>query len=140
MTAKKKKRLGYTYAVGRRKTATARVRFYTSDDPSKEGTVVVNEKAYNEYFNPQVAPIIVEPLKLIAAEVGGYFTLKVSGGGDNSQAEAVRHGISRLLVSLNEDWKTLLKQKGYLKRDSRMKERKKPGLKRARRAPQWSKR
>lgn len=134
----KKKRRGYTYAVGRRKTATARVRFYKSDE--KEGDITVNETPLAEYFPSNETRLVELALKVIDAKVGGYFTVKVSGGGAHSQAQAVRHGIARALVQLNEDWKPALKQKGYMTRDPRMKERKKPGLKRARRAPQWSKR
>lgn len=136
--ATRKKKLDYTYAVGRRKTANARVRFYT--DASQEGKVTVNEQDVTEYFDAMAAKEAVAPIKLVAAPIGGYFTVKVTGGGKSAQAQAVRHGISRILIDMNEEWKPLLKQKGYLTRDSRMKERKKPGLRGARRAPQWSKR
>lgn len=134
----KRKRKPYNFAVGRRKTSTARVRFMKSDE--KEGSVEVNGKASNEYFAHGLREIVIAPIELVSAKLGGYFTVKVSGGGSRSQAEAIRHGITRLLVEINEDWKPVLKSKGYLTRDPRMKERKKPGLKRARRAPQWSKR
>lgn len=137
-TSPKKKR-SYLYAVGRRKTSTARVRFISSTE-RKDGDVEVNGKPYTDIFSADISDIVVEPIKLIAQELGGYFTVKVSGGGVHSQVEAVRHGISRILVQMNADWKALLKAKGYLKRDPRVKERKKPGLKRARRSPQWSKR
>lgn len=133
-----KKPKGYLYAVGRRKTSSARVRFY---EGKAEGTQVkVNDKAYDEYFPKNIAEIVNDPIRLLAQELGGYFTVKVEGGGIHSQAEAVRHGIARILILINPDWKSALKPRQYLTRDSRMKERKKPGLKRARRSPQWSKR
>lgn len=134
-----KKKRAYLYAVGRRKTASARVRFMTTSE-QPNGTILINEKPANQYFSEDVALIVSEPIQLIAQDLGGYFTVKVSGGGIHSQAEAIRHGIARILLQINEDWKTVLKPKGYITRDSRVKERKKPGLRRARRAPQWSKR
>lgn len=134
-----KKKRGYLYAVGRRKTATARVRFYEGDTHAA-GSVAVNGVPHTEFFPRTTQDVVLEPITLIAAPLNGYFTAKVAGGGQMSQAEAVRHGIARILVQINDDSRTLLKSRGYLKRDPRMKERKKPGLKRARRAPQWSKR
>lgn len=139
MPVSKKKKKGYLYAVGRRKTAIARVRFYENAEKAV-GSVEVNGKPSTEYFPPAIADIVTQPITLIAAPLEGHFTVKVLGGGQHSQAEAVRHGITRLLIQLNADWKDILKSKGYLTRDPRMKERKKPGLRRARRAPQWSKR
>jgi|SRR3989339_246166 len=141
MTAQisKKKRTGYTYAVGRRKTASARVRYYESSE-QPTGTILVNNKVLEKYFPVDLALIVQEPIELVAPKLKGYFTVKVQGGGSHSQAESVRHGITRILVILNEEWKPLLRSKGYVTRDQRVKERKKPGLKRARRAPQWSKR
>lgn len=129
----------YVYAVGRRKTATARVRLYQNTD-KPDAHVEVNGQNHTEYFEPTFAKEITDLLDLVTQEKGGHFTVKVEGGGKHSQAQAVCHGIARILVSLNEELRTLLKQKGYLRRDPRMKERKKPGLRRARRAPQWSKR
>lgn len=134
----KKTKTDYIYAVGRRKTASARVRFYSSAE--REGEIEVNGVPYTEYFPVTVAHIVKDALHAIDGTANGYFTVKVAGGGSQSQAEAVRHGISRILVELNESWKATLKKNGYLKRDPRRKERKKPGLRRARRAPQWSKR
>ncbi len=122
--------------MGRRKTATARVRFIAGNAEE----VIVNEIELSKFPDQHLADVMREPLKLISQTIGGQITVKVTGGGAHAQAEAVRHGIARLLLSMNADWRTLLKAKGYLTRDSRMKERKKPGLKRARRAPQWSKR
>lgn len=129
----------YQHSVGRRKTAIARVRFYLGTPESGE-EFIVNEKKLNEYFSEREEAIVKSATELLAQDLGGYWTFKVIGGGKHSQAEAIRHGISRLLVAMNEEWKPALKAKGYMTRDSRMKERKKPGLRRARRAPQWSKR
>lgn len=129
----------YQHAVGRRKTAIARVRFYEGA-PENGDMYTVNEKKLEDYFSEREQQIVKSPVELLAQDLGGYFTFKVVGGGKHAQAEAIRHGISRLLVAMNEDWKAPLKAKGYMTRDSRMKERKKPGLRRARRAPQWSKR
>lgn len=133
---------GYKYAVGRRKTATARVRFYEGGTAENGGkhNIVVNEATLEEFFPESQTQVVIEPITALAAALDGYFSVKVNGGGVQSQAEAVRHGIARLLVQLNEEWKPVLRQKGFLTRDPRMKERKKPGLRRARRAPQWSKR
>ncbi len=137
-TPTRKKRRGYLYAVGRRKTAVARVRFVKREDG--KGEVEVNEKSVEEYFPKEIVPVVLEPITLANTTFDGKFTVRVVGGGTKSQAEAIRHGIARILVQINEDWRPLLRSKGCLTRDSRMKERKKPGLKRARRAPQWSKR
>ncbi|MFH1426648.1 MAG: 30S ribosomal protein S9 [Candidatus Kerfeldbacteria bacterium] len=136
--ASKRKRRGYTYAVGRRKTSTARVRFYKSEE--RVGEIEVNGKKPGEYFAAHVATIPKEAIDALSEPVEGYFTVRVTGGGSKSQAEAVRHGIAQILILLNEDSRAVLRKKGFVTRDPRMKERKKPGLKRARRAPQWSKR
>jgi small subunit ribosomal protein S9 len=137
MTQTKKKRSGQ-YAVGRRKTASARVRFMEGEGTA--GTISVNGMPAEKYFQPNYSQLVQQPAAAIAAPLNGSFVATVVGGGPRSQAEAVRHGIARILVDMNEDWKKVLRQKGYLTRDPRMKERKKPGLRRARRAPQWSKR
>lgn len=125
----------YTEAVGRRKTATARVRITSS----KQNTVTVNDKKLADYFVlTEAQNIILSPLQ----NAGEKFnvTAKTSGGGMKAQAEAVRHALSRALTKLNPDLRKDLKALGFLKRDPRAKERKKFGLKAARRAPQWSKR
>lgn len=127
----------YIEAVGRRKTATARVRI----TPATKTSFVVNDKDVKEYF-------VTEELQMIAqeaiskSEVGEKFNVSVHvlGGGIHAQAEAVRHGISRTLVMRDEELKNKLKKLGFLKRDSRQVERKKFGLKKARKAPTWSKR
>lgn len=125
----------YTEAVGRRKTATARVRIV----PAKSASIVVNEKPIADYFP---AGLFVEtafqPLKTLGVTYA--VSAKVRGGGHKAQAEAIRHGISRAITELVPEQRKDLKVKGYLKRDPRAKERKKFGLKAARRAPQWSKR
>ncbi len=125
----------YTEAVGRRKTASARVRVQNA----KTTALVVNGKQGHEYFPlPTMVDDALAPLKSIA---GGYaVSAVVKGGGHKAQVEAVRMGIARALVEIDAETRKDLKQKGFLKRDPRAKERKKFGLKAARRAPQWSKR
>lgn len=123
-------------AVGRRKTASARVRIAAG-----KGVITVNGKelaAYFPYFEQQ--ELILAPLKALAKEKDLDFSVKVAGGGTKGQAVAVQHGIARALVIWNEDFRKTLKTLGFLTRDPRVKERKKFGLKKARRAPQWSKR
>ena len=127
----------YIEAVGRRKTAIARVRI----TPSTKGTFVVNEKDVKEYFVTEDLQMIAQEA-LTKSEIGEKFTVTVQvlGGGIHAQAEAVRHGLSRTLVERDEIVKNTLKKLGFLKRDSRQVERKKFGLKKARKAPTWSKR
>lgn len=127
----------YFEAVGRRKTATARVRFWLNDNRQE---IIVNNKNYIDYFQrEELQNVLVEPL--IKSGIKTYkISIKVFGSGLRAQAYAARHGLSRALVLARPESKTILKTLGYLTRDSRMKERKKPGLKGARRAPQWSKR
>ena len=126
----------YHYANGKRKTAVARVRLYKGD-----GAIWVNEKTLEEYSKTKVSSQLIKPpLKLTGHEGKFTITAKVVGGGQNAQAEAVRHGISKALLLVDETLKHTLKQAGLLTRDPRSKERKKFGLKRARRAPQFSKR
>lgn len=136
-----RKRRSYLYAVGRRKTAVARVRYYKKGD----GSIEVNQKDFQKYFPTSLLQALARsPMELIKDQLPDVLeaklTIKVQGGGMHSQAEAVRHGISRVLLSLDESLRSSLKKAGFLTRDPRRKERKKPGLKRARRAPQWSKR
>ena len=132
-----KKTLAYLYAVGKRKTATARVRLH---DDERNGIEVngVDYTKYFPYFEWQDA--VIKPLEKLNLLGKYFFSVKVLGGGKHAQAEAVRHGISRTLLKLNEEYKKTLRGEGFLTRDARKKERKKPGLKRARRAPQWAKR
>ena len=127
----------YIEAVGRRKTSTARVRI---TEASKE-SVAVNDKTVSAYFpTKELQSIVAEAVE--KSKVAGKFTIsaKVIGGGIHSQAEAIRHGLARALVSFDEETRKRLKKLGFLKRDPRMKERRKFGLKKARKAPQWSKR
>lgn len=125
----------YTEAVGRRKTATARVRI----TPAKATSMTVNGKEAHEYFPLAIQmKTAYEPLQTLGATYA--VTAKVQGGGTKAQAEAIRLGISRAIVEINPEQRKDLKVKGFLKRDPRARERKKFGLKGARRAPQWSKR
>ncbi|MFT5037186.1 MAG: small subunit ribosomal protein S9 [Candidatus Azotimanducaceae bacterium] len=128
----------YIEGIGRRKTATARVRI----TPAKATSVVVGDKPLNEYFPHQALQDDV--MSVLAAEEAGIqhytITAHVNGGGLSSQAEAIRLGIARALVKEKADRRLVLKPLGFLKRDPRSVERKKPGLLKARRKPQWSKR
>lgn len=125
----------YTEAVGRRKTASARVRI----EEAKTASVTVNGKPADEYFPLEtLVKTVYAPMQALGSTYA--VSAKVAGGGHKSQAEAVRHGISRAITALVPEQRKDLKVRGFLKRDPRAKERKKFGLKGARRAPQWSKR
>ncbi len=125
----------YTEAVGRRKTATARVRI----SEAKSASMMVNGKTADEYFPLDVmVQMAFSPLKLLGATYA--ISAHVNGGGLKSQAEAIRLGLSRAMIEVVPEQRKDLKVRGFLKRDPRAKERKKFGLKAARRAPQWSKR
>jgi small subunit ribosomal protein S9 len=127
----------YYYGTGRRKTAVARVRLY----PSGDGLIVVNGRNADEYFPREtLMQAVRSPLRIL--ELGNRFSIsvKVVGGGVSGQAGAVRHGIARALVRADEEFRPVLRKNGFLTRDPRMKERKKYGLKRARKAPQYTKR
>jgi small subunit ribosomal protein S9 len=127
----------YHYAVGKRKRAVARVRLYLKGS----GKSFVNDRELKEYFPTDFAQqVIASPLKMTDMLKTFDITAKVVGGGPSSQSEAVRHGISKALLLHDPALRSVLKPAGYLTRDSRIKERKKYGLKRARRAPQFSKR
>jgi len=127
----------YFEGTGRRKTSMARVRLYNK----KSGLAIVNNKKLEEYFPTEaLQKTALSALDKMKSLDRFEVRVVVRGGGMNSQAEAVRHGIARALVVSNLEYKKRLKKSGFLTRDSRMKERKKFGLKRARRAPQWSKR
>lgn len=124
--------------LGRRKAAIARVAFSPAVDNQLQ--VTVNGRQWKEYFNYfEWQDIILSPLKAVGMETA-HIAIRVSGGGIRGQAEAIRLAIARALLSIQKDARPSLKKAGFLTRDSRIKERKKPGLKRARRAPQWSKR
>lgn len=127
----------YLNAIGRRKTAVARVRLYKSGT----GAIMVNDEKGEKYFaENDLYSIVTQPLKLSGLNKDLNFSIFVCGGGKKGQAEAVRHGIARALEEYDENLRPSLKAKDLLTRDARKKERKKPGLKKARRAPQWAKR
>lgn len=126
----------YFEATGRRKTAIARVRLFT-----RAGDFTVNNKPYTGHFStPELQKIVEDALKKMKLWERFRVSVKVSSGGIHAQAEAIRHGLARCLVKFNPDFRKRLKRAGFLRRDPRMKERKKFGLKKARRAPQWAKR
>ncbi len=126
----------YIESVGRRKTATARVRI----TPSSKFDFIVNDKPFDEYFKTDTQRRTAKEALDVVKSSKYKITVKAKGSSLPSQAEAVRLGIARALVKEDETRRSELKEKGYLKRDPRKKERKKFGLKKARRAPQWSKR
>ena len=127
----------YWEAVGRRKKSVARVRLFTKGGRE----FLINNKSFKEYFPTlELQQIVTSALEKMNVLDKLRILIKVKGGGYHSQAEAVRHAISRALVKFNQNFRKKLKKAGYLTRDPRMRERKKFGLKRARRAPQWSKR
>jgi len=127
----------YFEGTGRRKTSIARVRLYTKGDKNVE----VNGVDFKKYFmTPSLQTTVLDSLDKMKSLGRFKVTVVVNGGGINSQAEAVRHGIARALVVFNPEYRKRLRKAGFLTRDPRMKERKKFGLKRARKAPQWSKR
>lgn len=134
---KKKKPSEYYEAVGRRKTATARVRLFTKGKKK----FLVNGESYQDYFPTlELKKLATASIRKMNCEGKFRITALAKGGGLHGQAEAIRHGTARALVKLNPSFKKRLRRAGYLTRDPRMKERKKPGLRGARRAPQWQKR
>jgi small subunit ribosomal protein S9 len=127
----------YYYGTGRRKTAVARVRLY----PSGDGLITVNGRLADEYFPREtLMQTVRSPLRMLELNNRFNISIKVAGGGVSGQAGAVRHGISRALIQADEEFRPVLRKNGFLTRDPRMKERKKYGLKRARKAPQYTKR
>ena len=127
----------YSYGTGRRKSSVARVRVYENGT----GSIIINGRDIDEYFGLDTLKLIVRQ-PLVSTDLLGKVDVVVSvcGGGVSGQAGAIRHGISRALLSVNPEYRPTLKVAGFLTRDPRMKERKKYGLKAARRAPQFSKR
>lgn len=126
----------YFQGTGRRKTSVARVRLVPG-----EGTVVVNGKALEEYFGRDGYPeLAVQPFAVTSTVRRFNVMVKVQGGGESGQLGAIRHGISRALLQVDPEHRAVLRKAGLLTRDPRAKERKKPGLKRARKAPQFTKR
>jgi len=133
--AKKATKLVY-YGTGRRKTAVAKVRVITG-----QGKVVVNGKPVGDYFGRRLLEVIVrQPLETVAVSGKYDVVASVNGGGVSGQAGAVRHGIARALLQADAEFRSPLKKAGFLTRDPRAKERRKYGLKKARKAPQFSKR
>ncbi|PIR41493.1 MAG: 30S ribosomal protein S9 [Candidatus Yanofskybacteria bacterium CG10_big_fil_rev_8_21_14_0_10_46_23] len=135
----------YYEAVGRRKESVARVRIITQKvtDAQKEGQaqITINGKPHTEYIpQAELQQIVESPLQRLKSIDRFKAIIKVSGGGIRGQADAIRHGISRALVKFDDNFGKKMRRAGFLTRDSRIKERKKYGLKKARRAPQWSKR
>src|SRR3989344_6060014 len=142
----------YYEAIGRRKSAQARVRIYTKksfdqvtetgDSPEDKAMIMINNHDYAEYFHRdrELQNIAESPLKKLKSINRFKATVKVSGGGIHGQAEAIRHGLARALTMFDQNFAKKLKKSGYLTRDSREKERRKYGLKKARKAPQWAKR
>lgn len=126
----------YFYGTGRRKSSVARVRVYAGS-----GNITINGRTLDDYFGLETLKLIVKQ-PLILTENAEKFDIvcTVAGGGVTGQAGAIRHGLSRALLQVNEELRPILKKAGFLTRDPRMKERKKYGLKAARRAPQFSKR
>lgn len=125
------------YGTGKRKRAIARVRIY----PEGKGSILVNEKPLEEYMRIKtLIGSILAPLKITGFEKKFDATIKITGGGFRGQADAMRHGIARALLAYDPNLRLTLKRAGFLIRDARIKERKKYGLRRARRAPQFSKR
>ncbi|MBU9710772.1 30S ribosomal protein S9 [Evansella tamaricis] len=124
------------YGTGRRKNSVARVRLVPGD-----GTIVINNRDINEYFDLETLKLIVKQPLVETQTEGTYDVLvNVHGGGYTGQAGAIRHGVARALLEADPEYRAALKKAGFLTRDARMKERKKYGLKAARRAPQFSKR
>ncbi|MBC5580587.1 30S ribosomal protein S9 [Anaerofilum sp. BX8] len=126
----------YFYGTGRRKSSVARVRVYNGT-----GKITINDRDIDDYFGLETLKLIVrQPLVLAEIENKFDIVVRVAGGGVSGQAGAIRHGLSRALLLYDENLRPVLKKAGFLTRDPRMKERKKYGLKAARRAPQFSKR
>lgn len=126
----------YYEACGKRKTAVARVRLYLDG----AGTVHVNGRTLEEYFPRNLHAGVLAPLDLVHLRKIFDVSVHLRGGGSHGQADAMRHGVSKALLLHDPELRTTLKRQGFLRRDPRIKERKKPGLRRARRAPQFAKR
>ena len=127
----------YMYGTGRRKSSVARVHLFEGGN----GTITINGRDIDDYFGLETLKMVVrQPLEATGTVGKVDISATVTGGGVSGQAGALRHGIARALLSVDPAYRTILKQAGFLTRDPRMKERKKYGLKAARRAPQFSKR
>ena len=126
----------YFYSVGKRKTAIARVKMFQGGS----GEAMVNGQKIRDYLTGVQTENALSPLTVVDKKKEYNLEIKVIGGGKSAQSDAIRLGISRALLLVDPDLRPMLKSEGYLRRDARVKERKKPGLKRARKAPQFSKR
>jgi small subunit ribosomal protein S9 len=127
----------YYEAVGRRKTSIARVRLF----PDADKGILINDKQIDEYFPTKRLRSHANAAFDATKTDGAHFvSVHIVGGGKHSQADAMRHGVARALLKIDTEFSAVLKAEGYLTRDSRMKERRKFGLKKARKAPQWAKR
>ncbi|PIP33649.1 30S ribosomal protein S9 [Candidatus Falkowbacteria bacterium CG_4_10_14_0_2_um_filter_48_10] len=126
----------FVKAMGKRKTACAQVRLY------KKGTgeMIINNMKPGEYFTADQASVAIQPLKFLKVQRDYNVSVLVRGGGKSAQCEAVRNGLAKALMANDDTLRPMIKAKDWLTRDARKKERKKPGLKKARKAPQWSKR
>ncbi|MDL2323553.1 30S ribosomal protein S9 [Ruminococcaceae bacterium OttesenSCG-928-A16] len=126
----------YFYGTGRRKSSVARVRLYNGT-----GKITINDRDIDDFFGLETLKLIVRQPLMLTGNEGKYdMVIRVAGGGVSGQAGAIRHGASRALLQVDEELRSALKKAGFLTRDPRMKERKKYGLRGARRAPQFSKR
>ena len=127
----------YHEGIGRRKTATARVRIWLGGN----GSVIINDKPGNEFLPREGdLDIALAPLRAVGQEAAYNVTVRVNGGGTSGQRDAIQLGLARALLKVEPEWRNMLRQGEYLSRDPRIKERKKPGLKRARKAPTYTKR
>src|SRR3989338_1405012 len=134
---KKQHKEKYFFAVGRRKTAQARVKLFAEG----KGEITVNQRTFESYFPTfGLQKMAQDPLTVLGLEKKMNAIVTTAGGGGGAQAKATSLGIARALILIDPTYRTVLKKDGFLKRDDRKKERKKPGLKRARRRPQWQKR
>lgn len=127
----------YYEGIGRRKTATARVRIW----PGGNGSVIINDKPGDEFLPREGdLEIALAPLRTVGQEAAYNVTVRVNGGGVTGQRDAIQLGLARALLKVEPEWRNMLRQGEFLSRDPRIKERKKPGLKRARKAPTYTKR
>lgn len=127
----------YYEGIGRRKTSTARVRVWVGGN----GSVIINDKPGHDYMPREGdLELALQPLKVVGQEAVYNVTVKVNGGGVTGQRDAVQLALARALLKIEPEWRSLLRQQAFLSRDPRIKERKKPGLKRARKAPTYTKR
>jgi small subunit ribosomal protein S9 len=136
MTTPQQTQQQYYYGLGRRKSAIAKVRLYPG-----EGNVVINGRTADDYLGRKtLVQIVQQPLNAVDTSTQFNVVVNVEGGGVTGQAGAIRLGIARALLALDQNHRSVLRKEGLLTRDARVKERKKPGLKRARKAPQYTKR